>query len=345
MALPTRTEFLERARANRAVVGANVASTPAPMAAARRTEVAAPRIATPKVASQGTAPAPTRTTTAKRGRRRGVQLTGRDQLILRYLAKVNLARAEHVWMVCKDFPTGFRQPESDAMGVTLILKRLYKLQQAGLVRGNANLAGCTVWGLTGKGKEEVTGEAGQRATSLGLQKWAHTLGLAFLTARAWQAGCVVISDAEMDAASKRRAASGEAAVVDGDFAKDPDYGDPKLAELYVDCLVQHGAGVGGHRPDAVVFKELPNGQRVIRAVELELSLKSADELETILLSYLQSFQAGRYTEVVYYCTPAVKRHIAKVLKARWTDTSRFDGIKFFDWSAEKAHSDHPALRS
>ncbi|WP_144836234.1 hypothetical protein [Kocuria rosea] len=343
MALPTRTEFLERAGATHSKLRTNGASAPTPATVARRLEVVAPRNETPKATTPMAAPA--RTTTAKRGQRRGVQITSRDLHILRFLAKVNLARAEHVWMVCKDFPTGHRPPESDAMGVTLILKRLYKLQQAGFVRGNANLVGCTVWGLTGKGKEEVTGEAGQRATHLGLQKWAHTLGLAFLTARAWQQGYVVISDTEMDAASKRRLNAGEAVVLDADFKKDPNYGDPALAAFYVDYLVQHGSGMGGHRPDAVIFKELANGQRVIRAVELELTLKKPDEIENILLGYVQSLSIGRFTEVVYYCTPPVKTHIAKMLRSRWNDTSRFEAIKFVNWSAEITHSNHPALRS
>lgn len=275
----------------------------------------------------------------KRGRPRGVLLSARDRAMLTFLSKVTMAKAEHLAMVVEGIETGF-PPAADP--VKSVAARLYKLERSGLVAHSAAIQNHTTWFLTGKGWHEM-GRPGLRTTRVSLVRYAHTLGLAYLTAKFEGLGAVVVSDLELETASKARLANGEAVVLDADFYADPSYGAPELADSYTEYFIQQGRGPGGHRPDAIVLKELENGERLIRAVELEISPKTPVELEANLAIYINSLREGRFTEVVYYCTPPVKRHISRIIKKEWGESANeaFRGFQFVDWNASAAFSDIP----
>lgn len=293
----------------------------------------------------------------KRSRKRRAQIehtvTLRDLHILKGLEKPGVVSRGQIRMIIEDY---HRLQGTKAPIQKTVNDLMCKLVQMGFLKrsvihaehsgGNKNqkqTGACTVWSLTKEGLKLLNGPTAGPVVDIGFSKWAHELAASWVIITHWIDGWSILSAAEIDAASKRSYAQTDSYVQDKNFKADPFYGDPETCLNDVGFMTIHTGTRGGHRPDAVLFKDADDGQRHIIAVEVERSKKRSEDLDAIFYGYHSALDEGRFTAVRYYYAPEIKNHLENYLRGKSILNDR--RFEFIPFDAEEAHAVVPTVRS
>lgn len=335
----------------RAMIKAQAAEARARMEVKRREREAQEAKDAAASAAKADAPAPSKKPSKKRRNQVEHTVTLRDLHILKGLEKPGIVSRGQIQMIVEDYHRwqGGSAPTEGRIDVlmrklvrmALVKRSAIVVQHSEAMKGQDQQA--VVWSLTKEGHKLLGGSATGPVVDIGISKWAHELAASWIIITHWIDGWSILSAAEIDAASKRSYSETDSYVQDKNFKADPFYGDPETCLNDVGFMTIHTGTRGGHRPDAVLFKDAEDGQRHIIAVEVERSKKRSEDLDAIFYGYHSALDEGRFTAVRYYYAPEIKNHLENYLRGKSILIDR--RFEFIPFDAEEAHAVVPTVRS